>query len=87
MTSAASAFATAAPAGASGKLRLALVTLAIVAAAELIGPVQFSVGPGKVALLPMLWALLLAAAWGIAHRRLPGAVQWPPPSRPWPAAC
>lgn len=75
MTSAASAFATAAPAGASGKLRLALVTLAIVAAAELIGPVQFSVGPGKVALLPMLWALLLAAAWGIARRRLPGAVR------------
>jgi hypothetical protein len=78
MTSAASAnptLAAAPSAGASGKLKLALVTLAIVAAAELIGPVQFSVGPGKVALLPMLWALLIAAAWGIAHRRMPGVVR------------
>ena len=71
MTSAASVLAAAAPSSASGKLKLALVTLAIVAAAELIGPVQFSVGPGKVALLPMLWALLIAAAWGIAQRRVP----------------
>lgn len=76
MTSAASTtLAAVAPSSASGKLRLALVTLAIVAAAELIGPVQFSVGPGKVALLPMLWALLIAAAWGIAHRRVPGVVR------------
>ncbi len=76
MTSAASApLSAAAPCGTSGKLKLALVTLAIVAAAELIGPVQFSVGPGKVALLPMLWALLIAAVWGVAQRRLPGAVR------------
>jgi len=76
MTSAASApLSAAAPCGASGKLKLALVTLAIVAGAELIGPVQFSVGPGKVALLPMLWALLIAAVWGVAQRRLPGAVR------------
>ncbi len=78
MTSAASTPTSLAPgasSSASGKLRLALVTLAVVAAAELIGPVQFSVGPGKVALLPMLWALLIAAAWGIAHRRVPGVVR------------
>lgn len=76
MTSAASSTAlAAAPSTASGKLRLVLVTLAVVAAAELIGPVQFSVGPGKVVLLPMLWALLIAAAWGIAHRRVPGVVR------------
>ncbi|RQO60162.1 DUF3100 domain-containing protein [Variovorax sp. KBW07] len=77
MTSAASTLDTTAPDAttASGKLRLALVTLAIVAVAELIGPVQFNVGPGKVALLPMLWALLIAAAWGIAHRRVPGVVR------------
>ena len=59
MTSAASVPVTAAPSGASGKLKLVAVTLAIVAVAELVGPVQFSVGPGKVALLPMLWALLI----------------------------
>jgi hypothetical protein len=75
MTSAASVPVTAAPSGASGKLKLAVVTLAIVAAAELVGPVQFSVGPGKVALLPMLWALLIAAVWGIAHRRVPGVAR------------
>ncbi len=75
MTSAASVPVTAAPSGASGKLKLAAVTLAIVAAAELVGPVQFSVGPGKVALLPMLWALLIAAVWGIAHRRVPGVAR------------
>ncbi|MFM9927429.1 DUF3100 domain-containing protein [Variovorax sp. H27-G14] len=63
------------PSSAAGKLKLVLVTLAIVAVAERIGPVQFSVGPGKVALLPMLWALLMAAAWGIAHRRMPGVVR------------
>lgn len=66
MTSAASVPVTAAPSGASGKLKLAVVTLVIVAAAELVGPVQFSVGPGKVALLPMLWALLIAAVWGLS---------------------
>ena len=75
MTSAASVLAAPVRSSASGKLKLVLVTLAIVAAAELIGPVQFSVGPGKVALLPMLWALLIAAVWGIAQRRLPGAVR------------
>jgi len=78
MTSAASTLDTMAPATASGKLRLALVTLAIVAVAELIGPVQFSVGPGKVALLPMLWALLIAAVWGIVQRRVPGVVRVAP---------
>ncbi len=75
MTSAASVLAAPVRSSASGKFKLVLVTLAIVAAAELIGPVQFSVGPGKVALLPMLWALLIAAVWGIAQRRLPGAVR------------
>lgn len=75
MTSAASVPVTAAPSGASGKLKLVAVTLAIVAVAELVGPVQFSVGPGKVALLPMLWALLIAAVWGIAYRRVPGVAR------------
>ncbi|MFT4240657.1 MAG: DUF3100 domain-containing protein [Acidovorax sp.] len=70
----ATAAVTAAP-SASGKLRLLAVTIVVVALAELIGPANFQVGPGKVVLLPMLWALLLAAAWGIAQRRLPSAVR------------
>ncbi len=59
------------PATGSGKFKLVLITLAVVALAELIGPAQFKVGPGKVVLLPMLWALLLAAVWGVVDRRLP----------------
>ncbi|MES2533927.1 MAG: DUF3100 domain-containing protein, partial [Pseudomonadota bacterium] len=61
------------PATGSGKFKLVLITLVVVALAELIGPAQFKIGPGKVVLLPMLWALLLAAVWGVAHRRLPAA--------------
>lgn len=62
------------PATGSGKFKLVIVTLLVVALAELIGPAQFKLGPGKVVLLPMLWALLLAAVWGVAHRRLPATV-------------
>ncbi|MFT3776825.1 MAG: DUF3100 domain-containing protein [Ottowia sp.] len=58
-----------------GKLRLLIVTLVVVALAEFIGPAQFQAGPGKVVLLPMLWALLMAAAWGAAHNQLPAVVR------------
>ncbi|MDM0013324.1 DUF3100 domain-containing protein [Variovorax sp. J22P168] len=58
-----------------GKLRLVVVALVVVVAAELIGPAQFKLGPGQVVLLPMLWALLLAAAWGIASRHTPAAAR------------
>lgn len=39
--------------------------------AELIGSVSIPLGPGKVVLLPMIWALLLGAAIGLASTRLP----------------
>ncbi len=71
MTSAASVLAAPVRSSASGKLKLVLVTLAIVAAAELIGPVQFSVDPGKVALLPMLWAPV-GLRYHALHHLLPG---------------
>jgi hypothetical protein len=62
----------AAPAqSAAGKFKLLVVVLIIVAIADAIGMAQFKVGPGLVVLMPMLWALLIAAAWGIAHRQLP----------------
>jgi hypothetical protein len=72
MTSATAALAPQ-PSGTSvpGKFKLVAVALVVVAVAELIGAAQFKLGPGKVVLLPMLWALLLAAAWGIAARRTP----------------
>lgn len=56
------------------KTRLLVIGLVIVVLAELIGSVGFSLGPGEVTLLPMLWALLMAAAWGAFHRRLPQMV-------------
>jgi hypothetical protein len=59
----------------TGKLKLVAVSLIVVAVAELIGATQFRLGPGKVVLLPMLWALLIAAAWGIAARHLPSVVR------------
>ncbi|MEQ6435087.1 DUF3100 domain-containing protein [Comamonas sp. w2-DMI] len=59
----------------AGKLRLALTVLAIVALAESIGSAKFKLGPGQVVLMPMLWALLMAAVWGVAQRRLPGALR------------
>ncbi|MBB3176311.1 DUF3100 domain-containing protein [Variovorax sp. Sphag1AA] len=59
----------------TGKFKLIVVSLIVVAIAELIGATQFKLGPGKVVLLPMLWALLIAAAWGIAARRVPSVAR------------
>ncbi|WP_236000058.1 DUF3100 domain-containing protein [Bradyrhizobium uaiense] len=47
----------------------------IVAVAETVGVVQFQIGPGKVLLQPMVWALLIAAAWGLSARYLPAVAQ------------
>jgi hypothetical protein len=58
-----------------GKLKLLVLTLAVVALAEWIGPAQFKLGPGRIVLLPMLWALLLAAALGLAERRVPAPLR------------
>ena len=46
-----------------------------VAPAETVGIVQFQIGPGKVLLQPMVWALLIAAAWGLSARYLPAAAR------------
>jgi Protein of unknown function (DUF3100) len=59
----------------SGKIRLLLAVLIIVALAETVGIVQFQIGPGKVLLQPMVWALLIAAAWGLAAAYLPAPVR------------
>ncbi|ARU06619.1 branched-chain amino acid ABC transporter permease [Comamonas serinivorans] len=63
-----------APLSLGAKVRLLGVVLVIVTLAESLGPLQFNLGPGKVVLLPMLWALLMAAVWGLAQGRLPGAL-------------
>jgi Protein of unknown function (DUF3100) len=43
--------------------------------AEFIGSFTFKVGPGKVVLLPMIWALLLGAALGLASGRWGGVTR------------
>jgi len=55
--------------------RLYVVAFVIVVAAEFIGIVNISVGPGKIVLLPMLWALLIGSVWSMAENRLPGPLQ------------
>lgn len=55
--------------------RLYITAFAIVLIAEFIGIVTFSIGPGKIVLLPMLWALLIGAVWSLAESRLPAPLQ------------
>ncbi len=52
----------------------------IVLVAELVGPVAIPLPVGAVTLLPLLWALLLGAGWGLASGtlRLPAALTLPP---------
>jgi hypothetical protein len=57
-------------------VKLALFALAILVVAEFIGSLTFNVGPGKVVLLPMIWALLLGAVLGLLKNRLPGALRF-----------
>jgi len=47
----------------------------IMSLAELIGSATFNVGPGKVVLLPMIWALLIGAALGLLKERLPAPLR------------
>lgn len=58
----------------SATVKLYIWAAIILTCAELVGQVSIPVGPGKVVLLPMVWALLLGAAIGIASKRLPGTI-------------
>lgn len=49
--------------------KLLIFAAVIIVIAELIGSFTFKIGPGKVVLLPMIWALLLGAALGIASAK------------------
>lgn len=61
----------------AGRYRLFIVVLIVVALAETIGASSFNLGPGRIVLLPMLWALLIAATWGIAQQRMPACARIP----------
>lgn len=56
------------------QIRMVAVLLLVVMCAEFIGSVTFSVGPGKIILQPMLWAIFIGAALTAAAQRAP--VQW-----------
>jgi hypothetical protein len=71
---------TEAPAARRGGLRLVLGMALTVLIAEYVGPVAVPLPVGAVTLLPLLWALLLGAGWGVASGtlRLPPALSLPP---------
>lgn len=54
--------------------RLYAAAFAIVLIAEYIGNVAIPMGPAKIVLLPLLWALLMGAALGLAAKRMPPGV-------------
>ncbi len=58
----------------SDTVKLYLWAAVILIGSELIGAISIPIGPGKVVLLPMVWALLLGAGVGIASKRLPGII-------------
>ncbi|MFP3800007.1 MULTISPECIES: DUF3100 domain-containing protein [Paraburkholderia] len=62
-------------AGGSGTAKVMLYAAGILLIAEAIGSFTFKIGPGKVVLLPMIWALLLGAALGLASERWKSAAR------------
>lgn len=52
--------------------KLYVFAVVILVVAELIGSVTFKVGPGKVVLLPMVWALIMGAIIGSLQSKMPG---------------
>lgn len=52
--------------------KLYVFAVVILVVAELIGSVTFKVGPGKVVLLPMVWALIMGAVIGSLQSKMPG---------------
>ncbi|WP_180736107.1 DUF3100 domain-containing protein [Paraburkholderia sp. PGU19] len=55
--------------------KLLVFAAGVILLAELIGSFTFKIGPGKVVLLPMIWALLLGAAIGVISARSSSAAR------------
>lgn len=55
----------------SGRVRMLAAILLVVIISEAIGSVTFSVGPGKIVLQPMLWAIFIGAVVAAFGQRLP----------------
>ena len=77
MSNVASAPSNAVRAGGAGLAKVFAGVGITVLLAEMIGAVTVPLGGAyKVVLLPLLWALLIGAAWGIASPRLPAALRF-----------
>ena len=63
------------------RARVFALALLVVLAAELIGSFNIKVGPGNIILLPLVWALLLGCAIGLANGYLPGPLKMEAPSQ------
>ena len=60
---------------AGSRSRVLALALLVVVAAESIGSFTIQAGPGQIVLLPLLWALLLGCAVGLAKGYLPRSLQ------------
>src|SRR5690606_5642901 len=58
----------------SSTVKLYVWAAVILIIAESIGAISIPLGPGKVVLLPMVWALLIGAGIGLISRRIPGTI-------------
>jgi hypothetical protein len=58
----------------NGQARLYIAAFIIVLIAESIGNVNVPLGSARIVLLPLLWALLMGAALGLASKRLPPGI-------------
>src|SRR2546428_13730521 len=72
--STATVYTSAKPVDFSDQARLYIAAFIIVLIAEYIGNVAIPLGPAKIVLLPLLWALLMGAALGLASKRMPPGV-------------
>jgi hypothetical protein len=55
-------------------LKLYIFTAIVMVLADWIGAVTFNVGPGKVVLLPMVWAIIMGGLLGLLHKAMPAAI-------------
>ena len=55
----------------SARIRMLAAILLVVVISEAIGSVTFAVGPGKIVLQPMLWAIFIGAVVAAFGQRLP----------------
>lgn len=56
-------------------LKLFLFATLVLLIADSVGTITLNIGPGKVVLLPMIWAILIGGTWGLCSKYLPAAIR------------